>query len=120
MKTILVVDDLESQLELIGGYLSQAGYKVITANDGQQALEKISQEKPDAIFTDLMMPEIGGLALCRQLKKDTRTADIPIVACTVKNRDVDRMWAEKQGIAAYLVKPCSKEQIIDTVKAILK
>jgi two-component system, chemotaxis family, response regulator PixH len=120
MKTILVVDDLESQLELMSSYLSQAGYKVITANDGRQALQKVMEQKPDAIVTDLMMPEVGGLALCRQLKKDAQTVDIPIVACTAKNRDVDRMWAEKQGIAAYVVKPFTKEQIIDTVKAILK
>ncbi len=118
MKTILVVDDIKAELKLISGYLQQGGYDTITAINGQEALEKAVETKPDLIITDLVMPEMNGLTLCRQVKKNTTTADIPIIACTSKNRDVDRSWAKKQGVAAYIVKPFTKEELIDAVKSI--
>lgn len=117
---ILVVDDLKSELDLISAYLSTSGYKVLTANNGKEALQKIADTKPDAIVTDWMMPEMGGLDLCRQLRKNPETADIPVIACTAKDRDVDRMWAMKQGVKAYVVKPFSKEELITVVESINK
>lgn len=117
MSKILVVDDMQAELDLISQYLSQAGYSVITAINGQEALQKVMDSKPDAIVTDWMMPEIGGLDLCRKLKKNPDTANIPVVACTAKNRDVDKMWAAKQGVKAYLVKPCTSEELVNAVRA---
>jgi twitching motility two-component system response regulator PilH len=119
MKTILIVDDLQSELELLGRYLTQAGYVVITANNGEEALTKTTQHKPDAIITDWMMPNMGGLDICRQLKKNPETADIPLVLCTVKNRNVDRLWAKKQGVKAYLTKPFAQQELINVVKEAL-
>lgn len=120
MKTILVVDDLKSELDLITEYLTSSGYKVITAINGKEALDKIAAEKPDAIVTDWMMPEMGGLDLCRKLKKNADTATIPVIACTAKDRDVDRMWATKQGVQNYIVKPCSKEDLVNAVKQVVE
>jgi len=117
---ILVVDDMQSERDLISEYLSASGYTVATAINGKEALAKILDIKPDAIVTDWMMPEMGGLDLCRQLKKNPETADIPIIACTAKDRSVDRMWAMKQGVKAYLVKPCSKAELISAVESINK
>ena len=116
MKTILVVDDLQSQLDLMANYLSQAGYSIITANNGADAIALTQEKKPDLIVTDWMMPKMGGLDICRKLRKNPETADIPVVACTAKNRDVDRMWAMKQGVKAYVTKPCTKEELVDAVK----
>ena len=116
MSKILLVDDMKSELDLLNQYLSQAGYSVVTARNGEEALEKATNDKFDAIVTDWMMPEMGGLDLCRQLKKQPETANIPIVACTAKNRDVDKMWAKKQGVKGYVVKPCSQEDLINTLK----
>jgi twitching motility two-component system response regulator PilH len=116
MKTILIVDDLQSELDLMAQYLTQAGYAIITATNGEEALEKTSQNKPDAIVTDWMMPKMGGLDICRQLKKNPETADIPVVACTAKDRDVDRLWAKKQGVKAYVTKPCTQEQLVSALK----
>ncbi|MGY6528835.1 MAG: response regulator [Cyanobacterium sp.] len=116
MPSILLVDDLKSELDLLNDYLTSAGYVVTTANDGKEALSRVIEVKPDAIVTDWMMPNMGGLDLCRQLRKNPDTANIPVVACTAKNAAVDRMWAEKQGVKAYVVKPCTKEQIVDAVK----
>ena len=117
MKTILVVDDLQSELDLIANYLSQAGYSVITADNGADAILITQEKKPDLIVTDWMMPKMGGLDICRKLRKNSETAAIPVVACTAKNRDVDRMWAMKQGVKAYVVKPCTKEELVNAVQA---
>ncbi|WP_036482161.1 response regulator [Myxosarcina sp. GI1] len=116
MKTILIVDDTKSELDLMVHYVTQAGYTIITAQDGEEALEKTFANKPDAIITDWMMPKMGGLDILRQLKKNPETAIIPVVACTAKDRDVDRMWAKKQGVKAYVTKPCTKEQLISALE----
>ncbi|MGR3276073.1 response regulator transcription factor [Acaryochloris marina NIES-2412] len=117
---ILVVDDLQSELDLICQYLTEEGYTIVTATNGAEALEKVNQNKPDAIVTDWMMPEMGGLDLARKLRKNPETADIPVVACTAKDRDVDRMWAAKQGVEAYVTKPCTKQELVSALRAAMK
>lgn len=119
MKTILIVDDVQSQLDMMANYLTKAGYDIIKANDGQEAIDKTLQNKPDIIVTDWMMPKMGGLDICRQLKKNPETAEIPIVACTAKNREVDRMWAMKQGVKAYVTKPCTQEELVGAVQGLI-
>lgn len=113
---ILVVDDLQAQLNLISGYLEQEGFKVVTAENGNEALAKASAQSPDLVITDLVMPEMSGLEFCRALKKNPETANIPVIACTTKDRDIDKKWAKKQGVVAYLVKPFTKEEMISAVR----
>ncbi len=117
-KKVLIVDDMKSELQLISTYLESAGYVVTTAENGEQALAQIKTDQPDIIVTDLVMPQITGLELCRLLKKETATAQIPIIACTTKDRTVDQTWAKKQGIAAYVIKPCSKADLISAVQSV--
>ncbi len=93
MKTILIVDDLKSELDLMAKYLTNAGYNIIMATNGEEAIVKILANKPDAVVTDWIMPQMGGLDICRQLKKNPETAEIPVIACSSKNRYVDRLWA---------------------------
>lgn len=119
MKTILLVDDVQSELDLMAKYLSEAGYKIIQANSGEEALAMTEANKPDAIVTDWMMPKMGGLDVCRKLRRNPETENIPIVACTAKDRDVDRMWALKQGVKAYVTKPFSQQELVSAVKAII-
>jgi two-component system, chemotaxis family, response regulator PixH len=111
MKTILIVDDMQCELDLMAEYLTRSGYAIITAMNGEEALAKVSEIKPDAILTDWMMPKMGGLDIARQLRKNAETAGIPIVICTAKNRDVDRLWAKKQGINNYITKPYTEEEL---------
>lgn len=118
MKTVLVVDDVRAELQLMQDYLVKGGYEAIAASSGPEALEKLSGLKPDAIVMDLVMPEMSGLELCRKLKKDAAMASIPVIACTTKDRKVDRTWAEKQGVAVYLVKPCTQEQLVEAVQSV--
>lgn len=119
MKTILVVDDMQSELDMISNYLIKAGYKIITASSGEEAISLATEKKPDGIVTDWMMPKMGGLDVCRKLKKNPNTEHIPIVACTAKNGDVDRMWAKKQGVKAYVTKPYTQEEIVGAVKEVI-
>lgn len=119
MKTVLVVDDMQAELDLLTSYLATGEYIVVTAADGKQAMNRVTEIKPDVIVTDWMMPEMGGLELCRKLKKSPEMAHIPVIACTAKDRDVDRSWAQKQGVAAYITKPCTKEQLLATVKSVV-
>jgi two-component system, chemotaxis family, response regulator PixH len=119
MSKILVVDDMQAELELVCQYLTKAGHTTITAVNGQEALDKAISDRPDAIVTDLMMPVMGGLELCRHLRKQPETASIPIVACTAKNRDVDRVWAIKQGVKVYLTKPYTAEDLSIAIQEVL-
>ena len=119
MKKILLVDDMKAELDLLNEYLTQAGFTVETANNGKEALAKAINDQYDLIVTDWMMPQMGGLDLCRKLRKNPQTAEIPVIACTAKDKDVDKMWAKKQGVKAYIVKPCTKEQLVDAVKTVI-
>lgn len=120
MKTILIVDDLQSELDMMAHYLTNAGYKIIMAHNGKEAIAKVAEIMPDAIVTDWMMPKMGGLDICRKLRRNPETASIPIIACTAKDRDVDRMWAIKQGINAYVVKPCKQDELVSAVRGAIE
>ena len=119
MKTILIVDDAQSELDMMANYLTNAGYKIIMANNGEEAIALTIANQPDLVVTDWMMPKMGGLDICRKLKKNPATANIPVITCTAKNRDVDRMWATKQGIQAYVTKPCTQDELVTAVKEVM-
>jgi two-component system, chemotaxis family, response regulator PixH len=118
MPTVLVVEDTFSEMELICSYLREGGYNVITTSDAKDALAKAEQQKPDVVVTDVVMPGMSGLELCRSLKKNPATQKLPIIVCTSKNQDLDRMWAMKQGADAYVTKPFNKEDLIKAVKSV--
>ena len=118
MAKIMVVDDDSSICDLLTDILQGADHEVVITTDGTIALEKFDIEKPDLIVTDLVMPKVTGLELCRLLKKVPATADIPIIACTTKDRKMDQMWAKKQGVSAYVVKPFEGEQLLSAIRSL--
>lgn len=118
MIKVLVVDDSPSELALIINYLHESGCIVIGANNGQEALIKTIEQKPDVVVADLVMPGMNGLELCRSLKKNPATQKIPIVACTSKNQDLDRFWGMKQGIDIYITKPFQAEELVRAVRSV--
>lgn len=120
MKTILIAEDTASEMALINNFLAQEGYKIINASNGKEALTKILAKKPDLLITDLVMPEMSGLELCRKLRKNPNTQDLPIIACTSKNKDLDKTWGMRQGVDVYITKPYTKEQIIEAVASAIK
>ena len=119
MIKILVVEDTPSEIKLMTSYLIASGYNVITAYTGKEGLRKILAEKPDLVITDLVMPEMSGLELCRSLKKNPNTKDLPIIACTSKNQEIDKVWGKKQGIDVYLTKPYTEQEILNAIKSVI-
>lgn len=118
MLTILVVDDANSERELVSKYLREAGYKVINATNGKEALQKASEQNPDIVVTDVVMPEMNGFELCRSLKKNPKTQKLPIVVCTSKNQEIDRLWGMRQGADVYITKPFTQAEILQAVKSV--
>ncbi len=119
MITILVVEDTVSQMELMKNYLTEGGYKVITANTGKEGLRKVLAQKPNLLITDLVMEEMSGLELCRSLKKNPNTKNLPIIACSSKSLDIDKMWAMRQGVDIYITKPYTQDEILTAVKSVI-
>lgn len=118
--TILVVEDTPSEMELMVHYLRDSGCTVICAVTAQEALEKAAHQVPDVIVSDVVMPGMSGFELCRSLKKQPATAHVPIVLCTSKNQDIDRLWGMRQGADAYLTKPYTREQLVQSVLTVMR
>ncbi len=119
MKTILVVDDERDILDLLKYNLQKEGYTVHTAQDGKRALEQ-AQKSPDLIVLDVMMPEMDGLEVCRELKRRDLTSSIPIIFLTAKGTEVDEVVGLELGADDYIVKPISIRKLVARIKTVLR
>jgi two-component system, chemotaxis family, response regulator PixH len=117
---ILVVEDSQSERDLITLYLKKNNYKVISTNNAADGMELAAKEKPDVIITDITMDGVNGFEFCRLLKVYPDTETIPIIACTARDRDMDRLWGQKQGIDIYITKPYSEADLIKAIEAVIK
>lgn len=117
---ILVVDDEPEAVELVEFNLKKAGFDVITATDGAQAVKKTRSARPDLIVLDLMMPEVDGLEVCKILRRDPATARIPIIMLTAKATEVDRIVGLELGADDYVTKPFSPRELVLRVNKILR
>lgn len=117
---ILVVDDEPDALDLIEFNLKSAGYEVVTAKDGSEALRKADQLAPDLIILDLMLPEVDGLEVCKTLRREEKTATIPIIMLTAKAAEIDRVLGLELGADDYVTKPFSPRELILRVKSLLR
>jgi DNA-binding response OmpR family regulator len=118
-ETILVVDDSPTDLHLMTTPLQEKGYRVITAADGEEALEKAVREHPHLIVLDIILPKKNGFQVCRQLKTSPDTQDIKIVMVTAKSQDSDRFWGLKQGADVYMTKPFDDDELLANVAKLL-
>ena len=119
MPHILAVDDEANILRIAQVILQRGGFRVSTARDGVDALEKINAERPDLILMDVMMPRMDGFATLERLKADPLTAAIPVVMITAQAKDADHFAAEERGAAGYLNKPFNPNDLVETVKRVL-
>lgn len=119
MGKVLVVDDEVYILHILDFSLGAEGFEVITANNGELAIEKAKQEKPDLIVLDIMMPVVDGYETCRRLKRDPATKTIPVVLLTAKGRDVDKRLGFEVGAVDYIIKPFSPNRLIERIQEIL-
>jgi DNA-binding response OmpR family regulator len=115
--TILVVDDEKNIVQLARLYLNNEGFQVETAYDGAQALEKVKAVRPDLVVLDIMMPELDGLSVCRELRK---SGNIPIIILTARSDEVDRIVGLELGADDYVTKPFNPRELVARVKAVLR
>ena len=118
-RTILVADDESHILHVVSLKLKNAGYRVLTARDGQEALEIAQQEKPDLLITDYHMPQLSGIELCRKLKQDPATTHIPAIMLTARGYELEPAATEQSGILRMLSKPFSPRHLLSTVEEVL-
>lgn len=119
-KKILAVDDEKHIVRLIQVNLERAGYEVMTANDGQQALDLVAQETPDLIVLDWMMPQLNGMETLKRLKANDATAEIPVIMLTAKSNDADVFKGWQSGVDCYLTKPFNPMELLTFVKRIFE
>lgn len=114
---LLVVDDDEKILKVLTAYLLKEGYEVVTAQDGLEAVQKTGQDKPDAILLDLMLPELDGIGVCKEIR---RTSNVPIIMLTARDTETDRIIGLEIGADDYVTKPFSPREVIARIRAIMR
>jgi DNA-binding response OmpR family regulator len=118
-KKILVADDESHILHVVSLKLTNAGYTVVTASDGQEAFELASADRPDLLITDYHMPQLSGLELCQKLRADPKTSGIPTIMLTARGYALEASDTEQSGILRTMSKPFSPRQLLATVNEIL-
>lgn len=117
---ILIVDDEPDALELIKFNMKESGYQVVTAPDGRKALETIKNERPDLVVLDLMLPEVDGLEVCKIIRRNAETSDLPIIMLTAKAAEIDRVLGLELGADDYMTKPFSPRELMLRIRNLLK
>ncbi|WP_330202885.1 response regulator transcription factor [Cyanobacterium sp. Dongsha4] len=120
MSTVLLVEDSIPTRKMIAEILTKQGFNVEVATDGIQALEVLPNLRPDLVILDIIMPKMNGYEVCRKIKSDPQTKDVPVIICSSKGEDFDRYWGIKQGADAYIAKPFREKELIATIKQFLK
>jgi twitching motility two-component system response regulator PilH len=120
MAKILIVDDSPTELHVLTQMLDKGGYETVTAEDGEEGIEKAKAEQPDLILMDVVMPGLNGFQATRKLSRDAATKDIPVIIVTTKDQDTDREWGMRQGARDYMVKPVKNVELLAKVSSILE
>ena len=115
---ILLVDDSKTELMYLTELLTKRGFAVRTAENGEEAFKRLAEEKPDLILMDVVMPGQNGFQLTRTITRDERYAGLPVIMCTSKNQETDKVWGLRQGARDYVVKPVKAEELMAKIKAL--
>jgi twitching motility two-component system response regulator PilH len=114
---ILLVDDSKTELYFLSDLLSRQGFRVRTAENGDEALRRLAEEKPDLILMDVVMPGLNGFQLTRTITRNPQYADVPVIMCTSKNQETDKVWGMRQGARDYVVKPVDPDELVQKIRA---
>lgn len=117
IEKILLVDDSKTELHFLSELLVKRGYQVRTAENGDEAMRRLGEEKPDLILMDVVMPGQNGFQLTRAITRDARFTDVPVIMCTSKNQETDKVWGMRQGARDYVVKPVDADELIAKIRA---
>ena len=118
IKKVLVVDDSKTELMFMTDLLQKNGFTVKTAENAEDAFRRLAEEKPDLILMDVVMPGQNGFQLTRAITRDPLYADVPIIMCTSKNQETDRVWGMRQGARDYITKPIDVDELMTMIKAL--
>ena len=118
IQKILIVDDSATERYFLTDILIKNGYSVSTAANGEEALQKIKADKPELILMDVVMPGQNGYQITRSIARDPLTQDVPIIICTSKGQETDRIWGLRQGARDYIVKPVDPAELIAKILAV--
>ena len=116
IQKILLVDDSKTELFHLSQILGKRGFAVRTAENGDEALRRLAEDKPDLILMDVVMPGQNGFQLTRAITRDPRWADVPVIMCTGKNQETDKVWGMRQGARDYIVKPVDGDELLAKIK----
>jgi twitching motility two-component system response regulator PilH len=118
IKKVLVVDDSKTELMFLTDMLVKHGFTAKTAENAEEAFRRLAEEKPDLILMDVVMPGQNGFQLTRAISRDPMYSDIPIMMCTSKNQETDRVWGMRQGARDYITKPVDVAELMAKIKAL--
>jgi twitching motility two-component system response regulator PilH len=118
IKKVLVVDDSKTELMFLTDLLAKNGFSVKTAENAEDTFRRLAEDKPELILMDVVMPGQNGFQLTRAIMRDPLYSDIPIVMCTSKNQETDRVWGLRQGARDYITKPVNAEELMAKIKAL--
>jgi twitching motility two-component system response regulator PilH len=118
IQTVLIVDDSKTELMFMTNLLQKNGMSVRTAEGADEAMKRLSEQKPDLILMDVVMPGQNGFQLTRSINRTPEYADIPIIMCTSKNLETDRVWGMRQGARDYITKPVDEAELLVKIKAL--
>jgi twitching motility two-component system response regulator PilH len=118
IRKVLIVDDSSTDLKNIEQIVASAGYTVITATSGKEAVAKAKSERPDAVLMDVIMPDMNGFQACRSITSAAETKGIPVILVSSKGEKTDKVWGEEQGARGYVTKPYTPDQILGRLKAL--
>ena len=119
-KKIMVVDDSPTERAYLEGMLKRGGYDVLFADSGAAAIERAGSEQPHVILMDVIMPGISGFQATRTLTRAATTSHIPVVICTTKDAETDRIWGLRQGACEYVTKPVDQNELLKKVAALVR
>ena len=118
IKKVLVVDDSKTELMFLTDLLTKNGFTVKTAENAEDAFRRLAEEKPELILMDVVMPGQNGFQLTRAISRDPLYSDIPIMICTSKSQETDRVWGMRQGARDYITKPVNASELMAKIRAL--
>lgn len=116
VEKILLVDDSRTELHYLSELLRRNGFAVRTAESGDEALKRLAEERPDLVLMDVVMPGKNGFQLTRTITRDPRYAGMPVILCTSKNQETDKVWGLRQGAKDYVTKPVQPDELIAKIR----
>ncbi len=118
IRKILIVDDSPTERHALQDMLTKAGYEVLATDNGEDAIAKARSSKPDLILMDVVMPGLNGFQATRAISRDPETRSIPVIMCTSKSQETDKIWGLRQGARDYVVKPVVRDELLAKITSL--